>query len=522
MLYAPTGMAVDGSGDLFIADNGDGVVREVNAATQVITTVAGNGAGGPWSPPGSGFSGDNGPATAAQLGDLQAIAVDGSGDLFIVDMENSVIRDVNAATQIITTVVGNGTQGYSGDNGPATAAELSYPQGIAVDSSGDLFIADAGNNVIREVNVSTHVITTVAGDATQGYSGDNGPATAAELSYPQGIAVDGSGDLFIADYENNVIRKVNAATHAITTVAGNGTQGYSGDNGPATAAELNYPQGIAVDGRGNLFIVDANDNVIREVNIATGVITTVAGNGTGGSGGDDGPATAAEIDNPAGIATDAGGDLFISTQVVIMGYPAASSGGNGAGTAKSASSRRSPWTAAATRWLPASKRISIREVFAGTPLVVAPAATTTALTLSATSIVFGQTETLTATVASDASTPSGGTVTFYDGTATLGAASLAGGTGDHGQLAGGGSDVCYRHLQRRRRKTLQGSFSPIGVGPNSIIAKVAGIGVYSGDNGPATAAELNGPYSVAVDASGDLFIADTDNNVIREVNSATG
>ena len=151
-----------------------------------------------------------------------------------------------------------------------------------MDAAGDLFIADTGNNRIREVNLATGVITTVAGNGTCGYSGDNGPATAAELDDPTGVAVDSAGDLFIADSGNNRIREVNHATGVITTVAGNGTAGYSGDNGPATAAELTSPNGVAVDSAGDLFIADTGNDRIREVNHATGVITTVAGNGTCG------------------------------------------------------------------------------------------------------------------------------------------------------------------------------------------------------------------------------------------------
>ena len=151
-------------------------------------------------------------------------------------------------------------RGYSGDGGPATAAELNSPTGVAVDAAGDLFIADSGNNRIREVNLATGMITTVAGNGTGGYSGDGGPATAAELDYPEGVAVDAAGDLFIADSDNNRVREVNLSTGMITTVAGNGTDGYSGDNGPATAAELNYPEGIAVDAAGDLFIADTDND----------------------------------------------------------------------------------------------------------------------------------------------------------------------------------------------------------------------------------------------------------------------
>ncbi len=232
---------------------------------------------------------------------------------------NNVVREVVKATGDIITVAGNGTAGYSGDNGPATAAELNAPDGVAVDSAGDLFIADTDNNVIREVVKATGDIITVAGNGTAGYSGDDGPATAAELNSPRGVAVDSAGDLFIADNDNNVIREVVKATGDIITVAGNGTAGYSGDNGPATAAELNGPTGVAVDSAGDLFIADTDNNVIREVVKATGDIITVAGNGTAGYSGDGGPATAAELDDPDGVAVDSAGDLFIADTVQQRG-----------------------------------------------------------------------------------------------------------------------------------------------------------------------------------------------------------
>ena len=184
----------------------------------------------------------------------------------------------------IITVAGNGTAGYSGDNGPPTAAELNHPAGLIVDSVGDLFISDSGNNVVREVVEATGDIFTVAGNGTVGYTGDNGPATDAKLDNPRGLAVDSAGDLFIADANSNVIREVVKATGDIVTVAGNGTAGYRGDSGPATAAELNGDYGVAVDNAGDLFIADGNNNAIREVLLgATGEIIAVAGNGTAGA-----------------------------------------------------------------------------------------------------------------------------------------------------------------------------------------------------------------------------------------------
>ena len=266
-----------------------------------IAIVAGSG------PPG--YSGDGGPATSAQLNSPQGVAVDASGNFFIADTGNNRIRRVDAATGIITTVAGNGVGGYSGDGGPATSASLNQPNGVAVDSSGNLFIADTGNHRIRRVDAVTGTITTVAGNGTQGFSGDGGAATSAELNFPYGVAVDGSGNLFIADTGNNRIRRVDAATSVISTVAGDGTTGLSGDGGPAISASLNSPYGVGVDGSGNLFIADTQNNLIRMVDASSGEITTVAG---GGNNVEFGPATDANLAGPQGLGVDATGNFLIA------------------------------------------------------------------------------------------------------------------------------------------------------------------------------------------------------------------
>jgi streptogramin lyase len=237
--------------------------------------------------------------------------VDASGDLFIADSGNNVIGEVIQATGIIITVAGNGTAGYSGDGGAAAAAQLNSPHGVAVDSSGNLFIADTGNNVIREVVQATGNIITVAGTGAAGYSGDGGPASSADLNAPFGVAVDSSGNIFIADTGNNAVREVVQATGYIITVAGTGSAGYSGDGATATSAQLNGPVSVAVDSSGNLFIADAGNNVVREVVEATGYIVTVAGTGTAGYSGDGGLASSAQLNGPDGVTVDANGDLFI-------------------------------------------------------------------------------------------------------------------------------------------------------------------------------------------------------------------
>jgi sugar lactone lactonase YvrE len=281
----------------------------------IITTVAGNGS--------SGYSGDSGPATNASLSDPLNAAVDAAGNLFIGDYGNARIRKVDA-NGLITTVAGNGSTAYSGDGGPAIDAGLNKPT-VAVDASGNLFIADRGNNRIRKVDLKG-IITTVAGNGSSGYSGDGGAATNASLNNPSDVAVDDSGNLFIADLANNRIRKVDTQG-IITTVAGNGSSGYAGDGGPATNASLTGSVAVALDASDNLFIGDSGNNRIRKVD-AQGIITTVAGNGSSGYSGDGGAATNASLNKPADIAVDASGNLFITDfnnnrirEVALVGLP---------------------------------------------------------------------------------------------------------------------------------------------------------------------------------------------------------
>ena len=310
-LFYPAGVALDGAGNLYIADLENSRIRKVDAAG-VITTVAGDGR--------CCYSGDGGAAVAARLSSPRGVAVDGAGNLYIADTRNNRIRKVDAAG-VITTVAGTGTEGFGGDGGPAVAAQLNRPTGVASDGLGNLYIADWGNHRIRKVDAAG-VITTVAGtgptgEGEGGFGGDGGAATAAQLNRPFGVAVDGAGNLYIADNRNHRIRKVDAAG-VITTVAGTGnTWGFGGDGGAATAAQLAWPRGVAVDGAGNLYIADGNHR-IRKVD-AGDVITTVAGTGTfsytgagRGFGGDGGAATAARLSSPSGVAPDGAGNLYIA------------------------------------------------------------------------------------------------------------------------------------------------------------------------------------------------------------------
>jgi len=294
----PYRVARDSAGNLYVADGSSRRIRKVSAAG-IITTVAGRGTGQ--------SSGDGGPATLAELIQPLGVAVDPAGNVYIADEGSNRIRKVNTAG-VISTIAGNGKQGFDGDGGPATSASLYEPSGVAVDPAGNVYIADAGNLRIRKVDTAG-IITTIAGNGKEGFSGDGGPATSAELSFPVGVAVDPAGNVYIADEGSNRIRKVNTAG-IISTIAGNDTQGFSGDGGPATSASLNKPREVAVDPTGNVYITDRGNNRIRKVNPA-GVISTVAGRGTSGFTGDGAPASSAQL-VPRGVAVGVQADLYIA------------------------------------------------------------------------------------------------------------------------------------------------------------------------------------------------------------------
>jgi trimeric autotransporter adhesin len=298
-LSEPFGLAVDAVGNLYVADTSNHRVRKIDTSG-TIATVAGDGT--------ESFSGDGGPATSATLNTPIGVAVDTAGNLYIADSFNNRVRKVNAAG-VITTVAGNGDARFSGDHAAATSASLSAPFGVAVDKAGNLYIADTSNHRVRRVDTSG-MITTVAGNGTESFSGDGGAATRACLNFPTGVTVDRAGNLFIADQSNHRIRKVSTAG-VITTLAGNGDAGFSGDHATATSARLNLPIGTAVDTSGNLYIADMSNHRIRKVS-ADGIVSTVAGNGIAGFSGDGGAASRAILNSPGGLAVDAAGNLYIS------------------------------------------------------------------------------------------------------------------------------------------------------------------------------------------------------------------
>ncbi len=344
LLFSPLGVAVDGQGNIFIADADNDRIRKVNAAG-TITTIAGDGDFNT-------YSGDGGPAVAAQLDYPRGVAVDGSGNLFIADTWNERVRMVTAGGGIgtvagneapwltspvavaadgsgsvyvaddigakvmkvspggaVAAFAGTGAVGYAGDGGAAVSAELDSASAVAVDAAGNVYIADEGNHVVRKVDAAG-TITTVVGNGSAGFSGDGGPAKSATLDAPGGLAIDGAGNLYIADSGSGRIRKVPAAG-TITTVAGNGSQGFAGDGGAAVNAKFNYPRGLAVDGKGNLYIADAFNNRVRMVTPG-GRIYTVAGDGEAGYSGDGGVAAGGRLNAPMGVAVDGQGNVYVA------------------------------------------------------------------------------------------------------------------------------------------------------------------------------------------------------------------
>jgi trimeric autotransporter adhesin len=475
---SPYAVAADGARGFYFSSQKQNRIYRV-AANGSLSLTAGVGS--------SGRAGDGGPATAAQFDHPSGVAVDSAGNLYIADSGNNRIRKVTTAG-MASTIAGGGT-GKLGDGGLATAAYLSNPTGVAVDSAGNLYIADSRHHRIRKVT-KAGIISTVAGDGTQGYSGDGGLATAAQLRLPNGVAVDSAGNLYIAEPSNNRIRKVTAAG-IISTVAGGGT-GNLGDGGPATAAYLSDPTGVAIDSAGNLFIAELNTNRIRKVT-RKGIISTAVGKVIGGFSGDGGAATAAHLSDPTGVAIDSAGNLLIVdsqnnrirkvTRKGIISTVAGngSSGFSGDGGLAAAAPLRNPTGVA---------------VDSASNLFIADSGNNRICKVTPEGII---------------STVAGNGASGFSGDGGLAtAAKLNKPLGVAVDSAGNLyiADTGNNHIRK--------------VTPEGIIITVAGNGAsgFSGDGGLATAAKLNKPLGVAVDSAGNLYIADTGNNLIRKVTPA--
>ncbi|HUA63908.1 MAG TPA: hypothetical protein VML19_34490 [Verrucomicrobiae bacterium] len=475
----PADVALDTNGNIYIADTSNGLIREVTVSTGIINVFAG-------STSTLGYSGDNGPATSAGLIEPYAIAIDGSNNVYIAEREDGRIRVVASKTGNIYTAVGNGTLGFSGDGSSANNAELNVPSGVAVDSGGAVYIADSGNNRIRKSTSNTNgTISTIAGNGGMSYSGDGGAATKAQLYASQGVAVDASNNFYIADTGNHVVRKVTAAG-TIATIAGNGTAGFGGDNGTGTSAQLNAPQGVVVDAAGNIYLADTGNSRVRKITPA-GTISTYAGSGTAGFGGDGGAATSAQLNLPIGLALDSGGNLYIAdygnnvVRKVTSGGTISTVAGNGVqgysgdGGQATKAAMNGPQAVAVDKagnlYIADSQNSRIR--------VVTPA----------------------------------GTI------ATVAGTGIAGYTGDGG-LATSAQIVNPSGMVVDSAGSIYISDSAAVIRKiylNGPIFTIAGKGTlgYSGDGGLANSAQLASPTGLALDASGNVYVADTANSAIR-------
>jgi len=497
-LNKPRGVWVDASGNIYIADTENNRIRMVDATTKIITTIAGNG--------GSSYTGDNGRAIDAELHKPNGVVVDVSGNIYIADTDNNAIRMVydEAGTMNITTVAGTGSGGYSGDDMPATSTTLHKPRGVWLDESGNILIADADNNRVRMVydDGGTLMITTVAGNGSGDYSGDDGPATLASLKKPHAVCVYEAlapAYLVIADPSNHRIREVNLKTGIITKVAGTLWSGYNGDNRSATSARLYYPFGVHVDPSHNTYIADTYNHRIRKVNGKTGIITTVAGIGAKGFSGDGGPATSARLRYPFNVFLDSTGNIYIvdtynyrirkvdaATQIIttVVGDGAAKFRGDG-GLATDASIRKSYDVAldsAGNLFIADTHNHAIRKVDATTGIITT---------------VVGQ-----------------GEKSGFEGDGGLATdAKLNSPTGVYVDATGNIYAVDTKNDVIRKVDAT-----------TNIINTVAGNGTadFSGDGGLATLAQLDYPEAVWVDSSGNMFIVDTNNCRIRRVDATTG
>jgi sugar lactone lactonase YvrE len=452
-LILPSAIVFDPAGDLYFAETANHVIRKVDAAGN-ITTIAGTGT--------QGFTGDAGPATSATLDSPQGLALDTANNLYIADTHNHRIRKLNLTTGIITTIAGS-APGFSGDNTLATSAQLSLPTALALDAANNLYLADTGNHRLRKITTATGIITTIAGIGIQGFSGDAGLATSAAIDSPTGLALDAANNLYLADTHNHRIRKITATTGIITTIAGVGTPGFSGDAAAATTATLALPHDLTIDAAGNLYLADTENHRIRRVDVTTGIITTVAGDGTQAFSGDGGPAVTASLDTPRNTAVSPSALLTL---------------------ADTGNQRVRQLTAA-----PAPST-TIRTI-AGLGLT-APGA----LTLTAPSVIAYGTGQLTAAIAS--TTPATGTITFFDTTSTtnttLGTSTLSSNTATFAttSLAAGLHTLTASYGGDQTHLSTQSSTFVVTITPQQLTANLAPLTLLYGQSIPKITGTLTG------------------------------
>ena len=481
-LALPTGVAVDNSGNLFITDELNYRVRKVNSSG-IIVTYAGNG--------NRAISGDGGAATSASFVLPQDIAVDGRGNLYVADSTGCTIRRVDQSG-IITTIAGNAQCGSTGDGGPAVNAQVAYPRGVSVDAANNIYFAEQSSNRVRRINAAGYIDTVLGGVVVKGYSGDGGPYSKAGVAEPLATAVDSLGRLSICDMGNRRIRRV-GVDGTISTIAGNGEAGELNDGAPSTAASLFSPVDLTFDSLGNLYIADEGDQRVRRI-APDGTITTVAGNGTVGYSSDGGSATAASLAYPSGVAVDSAGNLYIADWESHRVRLVTPSGviTTIAGTGQSGHSGDGGQAAAASLLFPSSlvfdtaKNLYISDPGDNCVRRITPAGIITT--------VAGN---MTAGFSGDGGPGTGASLYFPAGLAVDAIGNL----------------YIADAVNNRIRK-----LSPAGV-ISTVAGRVGGLGDFSGDGGPATNAGLRSPTAVAIDASGNLYIADQQNTRIRRVSA---
>ncbi len=534
-LQNPAGVAVDGSQALYIADTGNHRVRKVDLSTGLMATIAGTGE--------PRYSGNGTSAISARLNSPHSVAVDGAGVVYIADTQNNRIRQVSAG--VIVTVAGTGEGAWSGDGGPAADAALNSPYGVAVKSDGTIYIADTDNHRVRRV--SGGIISSVAGNGQAGSSGDGGAATGAKLRAPMGIEVAENGDFYIADTGNSRIRKVTASSGRIATVAGDGEVAFEGDGASARSASLAYPQGVVLDDLGNFYIADTENQRIRRVKADQSIETAVGVSGSG----DGALATAAQLRGPCGVARDSAGTLYIADVEnhrirkvdgsglisTVAGTGIADDGGDG-GLATDAALRYPSAVAldlAGNLYVADVENHRIRKVD-GSGLISTVAGTGIAGDSGDGGSAIGAALNYPSGVAVDGAgvlyiadtgnnrvrtVDLGGAIQAFAGTG------VAGYSGDEGPamsaLLNNPESIALDNLGHvyiadtwnDRVRRVDGA---------GMISTVAGNGNYgfSGDGGPATAAALASPMSLVLDPFGVLYIADRDNARVRKVeNSGT-
>ncbi|CAG0928150.1 partial Serine/threonine-protein kinase PknD, partial [Planctomycetaceae bacterium] len=490
-LWEPQACACDSAGNVYVADTRNGYIRRWDATTQAITIVAGTGT--------FAQSPDGAVAATSPIGNVCGLAVDSSGNIYFTEESWHVVRRISASTGQLSTVAGNGSPGASGDGGPATSAMLKNPSGLAIDSAGDLYIADTQNHKIRKV--SAGVITTLAGIGTMGSGGDGGPATSASLNQPNGVCIGTGGNIFIADTQNSRVRRVNAGN--IYVYAGSGAYGFSGDGGLAVSANMAEPRSITMHPGGDLILCDSENHRVRRVSSSTQNITTIAGIGvgwaSGGFSGDGGPATSAEFWGTYGVACDAAGNVFVvdhlngrvrrvdaSTTNISTIVGGSGSIGDGGPPVSSVVAWPQGFTSDSAGTLLVASDNRIRRVdIAGNVI---------------------------STIAGD------GIAGFAGDNGPATSAQLNNSRGLARDAAGNIYIAdSYNHRVRRIDAGTGEITTVAGSGPTGY-----GTGAFSGDGAAATLARLNEPSGVAVDAAGNLYIADSNNHRIRRVDAVTG